>query len=144
MASYAGAQTAEKQQELRRAMKHKQKFGKKKRRSDRDVDAVKIPRHLSGKFSKSTEEAISREMQANPTRPFTTEGVKKLLRNGDISVTIGTEEHPLNGDDLIIKEDGFDYGIQIFTVSVFTAGGFGVKFKLVGGRNGKPERVIVL
>ena len=43
-----------------------------------------------------------------------------------------------------VVENEIRCGLFLKSVTVFTSGGYGVSFKLVGGFNGKPERVIVL
>ena len=50
--------TAEKQNEIRREQKRKQRLGRGRRKDERALENVKIKRHVTGKFTEKTEEAI--------------------------------------------------------------------------------------
>ena len=137
------------QNEIRRAMKAKQKLGSGKRKNDNIVEDVKFTRHVSGKFSEPTQELIKQKFHLNPETPITTEYFKKVLSNGSLFVTVSEEDSP--STEVEITSSGIypilrngetvsRMNIKIYTVTVFTAGGFGVKFKSLKETN----RVIIL
>lgn len=132
--------TAEKQNEIRRAQKQKQRYGKKKNRGRvEDQEKIKVNRHINAKFGPNTELAIKEHFLNKPEEAVTTEFFRGLMKNQAVDV-VG--EAPYG--DISITEADIECGIGLKTVTVFTAGGYGVKFKVVGGFQGKPRKVIIL
>jgi hypothetical protein len=146
MSSYDGRNTAQKQNEMRRAMKQKQRHtsGKGKVKVEK-VEEVKIPRHVRGVFCEKTLDDIRAFFTAHPSRVITYQFFKNALRNG-VTVQVCDEDHPLYNTVVTVTENGFDFdgsNIEVYSLTVNLAQGFGVQFKKVGGRDGRPERVIV-
>lgn len=132
---------SEQQNEIRRAQKAKQRLGTRKNKSNTtELEEVKLNRHVEGKFCGATADAIKEHFQRQPHIPLTTEWFKNYIKNGkridvDCPDVIG---------DVSIDFDDIHNGIALRSVTVFTSGGYGIKFKVIGGFNGKPRRVLIL
>lgn len=144
------ATKAEEQNELRRAMKAKQRLGRGKKKTGEDKQDFKVARHLSGKFSPETEEVIKKRFHFKPEVPITTEFFRRTLDRGSVFVRVSEENAP--AEEVEVTKSGIfpiirnaegvaeRIGMPVFSVTVFTSGGFGVKFKSLKDNN----RVIVL
>jgi hypothetical protein len=133
---------SEKQDEIRREKKRKQKIsagkGSSQKRKQQEGEG-KIPRHVTGKWSKSMEETIASEFQRNPTRPLTTGFFSHLLRDGETIVVEATEEGSvgISGEVHITNTNITLKGkvdMDMWSCSVFTSGGYGVRFHKPKGK----------
>lgn len=131
---------SEQQNEMRRAMKQKQRHGNGKRKEVKQLEEVKINRHIVGKFTGATEEAIKSHFLRTPELPITTDWFKNYIKNGN---KINIESSSSMGE-ISIDFDDIHSGIEYRSVTVFTAGGYGVIFKVIGGFRGKPRKVLIL
>lgn len=129
--------TAEKQNEIRRAMKQKQKHYRKKQNNSGQKEDHRIARHIQGKFAGETAQQIADFFAKQPHYPLTTDFFRNILRNGGVIFIEGKY------GDVSITSDSISSGVDIWSVEVHTSGGYGVKFKTIGGRDGKPRKVIV-
>ena len=115
-----------------------------------ELEQVKLARHLSGKLSEETQEKVKSYFLRRPEIPVTTEFFKKAITNSSVFVTVQEENSP--SEEVEITKDGIypirrnsdgvpeRLGVPVYSVSVFTSGGFGVKFKSLKDNN----KVIVL
>lgn len=131
--------TAEKQNEIRREQKRKQRLGKGKKKGGLELENVRVSRHVTGSFDQEMQDAIAKRFMTKPEEPITTEFFRQYVKEKPIKVDCGDVHGTVE-----ITEDDIKCSLVVYTVTVFTAGGYGVKFKTVGGRNGKPRRVIIL
>lgn len=115
-----------------------------------ELEDVKISRHLSGSFSGKTVDDIKDHFHRHPEIPVTTEFFKKLIYNSSIFVKVQEENSPSEEVEITKEKifpirrdtDGIPsrFEVPVYSVSVFTSGGFGVKFKSLKDNN----KVIVL
>jgi len=131
---------SEEQNQLRRAQKQKQRTGLGKKKKTNELNEIDINRHIVAKFCGATAEAIKSHFQNRPEEPITTDWYKNYIKNGNkIEV-----ECPEAMGDISIDFDDIHSGIAYRSVTVFTAGGYGVRFKVIGGFRGMPRKVLIL
>ncbi len=124
--------------------------GKSRKNKKNVLEDVKLSRHLTGKFSQQTEELIKSHFLKKPEVPVTTEYFKNVIRNGSVFVNVSDENSPSEEVEITnerifpIRRDSNGVperiSVPVFSVTVFTSGGFGVKFKSLKDNN----KVIVL
>ena len=131
--------TAEKQNEIRREVKRRRGKGSKKSTHGKSTE-TNFKFHVYGSFSEETKELISKRFRSKPEEPITTEWFRNVLKNN--SITVDLTDSPI--EKAVITSNGIKsvgtFDIDLFSVTVFTSGGFGVKFKTLKGQN----RVIVV
>jgi len=125
--------TAEKQNEIRREQKRKQRVGKKKGFS-RHVSAgekIKLPRVVSAKFSGETRAAIDQHIASRPDLPLTTGFFKKILKRGDpIDFKVTDENFPtMQEGEFQVTSERIDTPIFVHTVRFWTGLGYGIEIK---------------
>lgn len=125
--------TAEKQNEIRREQKRKQRVGKKKGFS-KHVSAsekIKLPRVVSGVFTGETKAALDQRIVDRPELPITTGFFKKILKRGDpIEFKVNDENFPtMDGEEFKVDDQGIHTPIYVHTVRVWTGVGYGIEIK---------------
>lgn len=125
--------TSEKQNEIRRAQKHKQRVGRKKGFSSHQssLESIKLPRVVSAQFSGETMASIDQRIADQPDLPITSGFFKKILKRGDvIEFRVNDERFPtMNGESFTVSSSGFDTPIFVHTVRFWTGLGFGIEVK---------------
>lgn len=125
--------TAQKQNEIRRAQKQKQRFGKKKGFSAQQsgVEQVKLPRVVSAVFAGETQASLNQRILDRPELPVTTGFFKKILKRGDpIEFKVNDENFAtMNGQEFTVDESGIHTPIYVHTVRIWTGMGYGIEIK---------------
>ena len=137
----AGEQnTAEKQNDIRREVKRRQSRGTKKHKETSKDETFDFKYHVSGKFSEDTKKVIHKRFMSTPEEPVTGEWFRNLIKG--TSVIVDIIDSPIAQVEItstgIKSIGGFD--IDLYSVTVYTAGGYGVKFKTLKGQ----QKVIVV
>jgi hypothetical protein len=130
---------AEKQNEIRREQKRRQAIGRGKAKKGIELEEGRIDRHVTGHFCGTTEQAIAEQFQRYPEQPITSEFFRQLMKNDGIQVDVGG----IHGE-LTVTATEIQSKLKVYSVTVFTSGGYGIKFKSLPARGDLPSKVIVL
>lgn len=127
--------TAEKQNEIRREMKRKQKVGRRRRRPTETNNTVRLSRWVKGEFSPETKTLLS-SMIMEEKKIVTGRILIRLMHEGKLSVIVHDEDNVLiNGKTFFVTTSGFKDldgdvpGYEFYGVTVEIAQGFGYQFK---------------
>lgn len=127
--------TAEKQNEIRREMKRKQKVGRRRRRPTEASDKVRLSRWVKGEFSPETKTILS-SIIMEEKKVVTSRTLVWLMNEKRLSVVVHDEDNILINDKtfFVTREgfkdvDGDPPGYQFYGVTVEIAQGFGYQFK---------------
>jgi len=125
--------TADKQNELRREQKRKQRTNRKKGFSSHTsaAEKIRLPRVVNAQFSGATKEAVDQRIVDLPMMPITSGFFKKLLSRGvGLHFRVSDDKFPtMNGDEFSVTLEGFDTPIFVHTVRFWTGLGFGIEVK---------------
>lgn len=129
------ANTAEKQNEIRREQKRKQRLGKGRRQHIEQKESAKLTRFVRGDWSEETKTLLS-SLIMEENQVITGRTLVKIMYESKLSIIVDDPENPLiNGKKFNVTKEGFkdDKGngpeYDFYSVTVPTGNGFGFQFK---------------